>query len=272
MAIEAQGARIIPVMMKAMDAVRANESSVVTDSLVKFSECIREIGQMLNRMTEKCAPQTFYHDIRPFLAGSKNMEVAGLPNGVFYDEGNGKGEWRKCSGGSNAQSSLIQFFDVILGVQHSPTASPGPLSSPPKTNFLQVRTAAPCSINRFKLIPGQEMRKYMPGKHRKFLDHLESVANIKGYAESTSDSDVTDAYNVAVGELKKFRDIHIGIVTKYIIIPSKQRSPPAPNAGINLAVASANPTSTQELHGTGGTHLLPFLKQSRDETRDARIA
>lgn len=111
----------------------------------------------------------------------------------------------------------------------------------------------------------------MPGKHREFLQHLESVANIKGYAETTSDNEVTDAYNVAVEELKKFRDIHIGIVTRYIIIPAKQCSPPSTNAGINLAVASANPASTQELHGTGGTHLLPFLKQSRNETRDTRI-
>lgn len=114
----------------------------------------------------------------------------------------------------------------------------------------------------------------MPGKHRAFLQHLESVSNIRAYAETTSDSEVTDAYNMAVEELKKFRDIHISIVTRYIIIPAKRHSPspsPTPNAGLNLAVASANTISTQELHGTGGTHLLPFLKQSRDETRDTRI-
>lgn len=112
----------------------------------------------------------------------------------------------------------------------------------------------------------------MPGKHRAFLEHLESVSNIKSFAESTSDSDVTDAYNTAVDELRKFRDIHIGIVTRYIIIPAKARNPPAPNAGINLAVASAGSGNDKELHGTGGTHLLPFLKQSRDETRDTRIS
>ncbi len=110
----------------------------------------------------------------------------------------------------------------------------------------------------------------MPGKHRDFLQYIESIANIRSYAESTSDSEVTEAYNVAVEELKKFRDIHIGIVTRYIIIPSKQHSSTG-NAGLNLAVASANPASTRELHGTGGTQLLPFLKQSRDETRDTRI-
>ncbi|KUJ22923.1 Indoleamine 2,3-dioxygenase [Mollisia scopiformis] len=246
--IEAHGARVIPTMMKAIDAVRANESSVVTDALIQFSHCVQEIGEILKRMTKKCRPQVFYNEIRPFLAGSKNMEVAGLPNGVFYDEGEGKGQWRKYSGGSNAQSSLIQFFDVILGVQHSPTKGSIGL----KNGFLR------------------EMRKYMPGKHREFLQHIESVSNIRSYAETTSDNQVTEAYNRAVEELKKFRDVHIGIVTRYIINPARQHSPAA-NAGLNLAVASANPSSTKELHGTGGTQLLPFLKQSRDETRDTRI-
>ncbi|CZR51348.1 probable indoleamine 2,3-dioxygenase family protein [Phialocephala subalpina] len=245
-AIEAHGARVIPLMMTAMDAVRANDSSVVTDALIKFSECIREIGEILKRMNERCDPQVFYNVIRPFLAGSKNMAVAGLPNGVYYDEGDGKSQWRKYSGGSNAQSSLIQFFDVVLGVQHSSTKG--------------------SSANSFL----QEMRRYMPGKHADFLRKIEEIANIRGYAESTSDSEVTEAYNLAVEELKKFRDIHIGIVTRYIITPSKQHAP-SEHAGLNLAVASANPTSAKDLHGTGGTQLLPFLKQSRDETRDTRI-
>lgn len=48
------------------------------------------------------------------------MGHSGLPRGVFYDEGDGNGEWRHNSGGSNAQSSLIQFFDVVLGVEHGP--------------------------------------------------------------------------------------------------------------------------------------------------------
>lgn len=132
-AIEAHGANVIPLMMRAMDAVRENNATVVTDALTKFSEIIREIGEILKRMNEKCDPQVFYNVIRPFLAGSKNMAVAGLPNGVWYDEGNGKGQWRKYSGGSNAQSSLIQFFDVVLGIQHTSTKG-----STAKNGFLQV--------------------------------------------------------------------------------------------------------------------------------------
>lgn len=49
------------------------------------------------------------------------MTSAGLPKGVYYEEYDGTGQWHQYSGGSNAQSSLIQFFDIILGVEHVPT-------------------------------------------------------------------------------------------------------------------------------------------------------
>jgi len=122
-------------MLKAIDAVKVNNSHLVLGALVVMAYCIRDIGSMLKRMDEHCAPEVFYNEIRPFLAGSKNMSAAGLPNGVFYDEGEGKGQWLQYSGGSNAQSSLIQFFDVVLGVEHSPTGG----QKGNNTGFLQVR-------------------------------------------------------------------------------------------------------------------------------------
>lgn len=120
-AIEARGAKIIHTMLKAMDSVRADEAQLVSVYLLEFADTVQEIGIILERMYEKCSPNIFYHQIRPFLAGSKNAIVNGLPKGVFYDEGDGNGLWRHYSGGSNAQSSLIQFFDVVLGVKHHPT-------------------------------------------------------------------------------------------------------------------------------------------------------
>lgn len=126
MAIEAHGASIIPVMLSAISAIQTQPKSpstshIVLGALIKYSYCIREIGALLKRINEKCNPDVFYNRIRPFLAGSKNMAVAGLPRGVFYDEGEESGEWRMYSGGSNAQSSLIQFFDIVLGVEHKST-------------------------------------------------------------------------------------------------------------------------------------------------------
>lgn len=139
--IEAQGAKLIPLMLNAIDAADANDTSLFIAFLNEFTNGLRGLGCILERMSEKCAPHVFFHQLRPFLAGSKNMATAGLPNGVFYDRGHGKGEWHQYSGGSNGQSSLIQAFDILLGVEHSATGSsmkPGRTSA--MTGYLQVST------------------------------------------------------------------------------------------------------------------------------------
>lgn len=119
--MESRGAEIFPRLLEAMRAVHVDYEDSVTEGLIVLAECINDLSVLLARMYENCDPYVFYHVIRPFLAGSKNMSAAGLPNGVFYDEGDGKGAWRQYSGGSNAQSSLIQFFDAFLGVKHHAT-------------------------------------------------------------------------------------------------------------------------------------------------------
>lgn len=112
----------------------------------------------------------------------------------------------------------------------------------------------------------------MPGSHRSFLQHIESVANIRDYINTSACTDeLTAAYNLAVSRLAAFRDIHIQIVTRYIILPSR-KAPPTEASGLNLAVASTNKKSADGLSGTGGTELIPFLKQSRDETNGAALS
>jgi indoleamine 2,3-dioxygenase len=110
------------------------------------------------------------------------------------------------------------------------------------------------------------MRIYMPGPHRKFLGHVESTSNIRAFVESSGNIELLQTYNGAVEELVRFRDIHIQIVTRYIITPSKRQASTG-KQGLDLAVASSRFRETRRLHGTGGTELLPFLRQSRDETK-----
>lgn len=140
-AIEARGGSIIPVIVKAINAAREDDPQTIISCLCQLADCIEELGIILERMYEGCSPEIFYHRIRPFLAGSKNMASAGLPNGVFYEEDDGKGQWHQYSGGSNAQSSLIQLFDIVLGVSHSPMigSKTGAVAPKQKHNFLEVR-------------------------------------------------------------------------------------------------------------------------------------
>jgi indoleamine 2,3-dioxygenase len=87
---------------------------------------------------------------------------------------------------------------------------------------------------------------------------------------------VEEAFQTATRALAEFRNKHLQMVTRYIIIPSRQ---PNGSQGVNLATVSSRlkepsaaggmPPGGGELTGTGGTALLPFLKQSRDETFQA---
>lgn len=86
-------------------------------------------------------------------------------------------------------------------------------------------------------------------------------------------SPVRDAYNTAVMALGSFRDKHVQIVTRYIILASKL--PPPANTPVRINLASTTQTlmkdSTEKVStgfsGTGGTDLIPFLRQTRDDTK-----
>ena len=111
----------------------------------------------------------------------------------------------------------------------------------------------------------------MPCGHREFLEKIQELSNIRQYAQTSASGDeIAAAYNLAVASLGKLRDKHIQIVTRYIIGPSRK-----PNAGrflgINLAVASTGKKGVEGLQGSGGTQLMPFLKQSRDETKGTAL-
>lgn len=291
-AIEARGAPIIPLMLTAMAAAREGDAATVARCLRVFAERLDALGELLQRMHEHCHPTIFYDRIRPFLAGSKNMAEAGLPNGVLYElDESGRGEYCQYSGGSNAQSSIIQFFDVALGIEHRPTGEKRDSSA----SESDVRGRAPAPRHNFIM----EMRKYMPGPHARFLNDVASVANIRDFVESANHNEARLAYDACLAMLSNLRDKHIAIVTRYIVTPSRavrarsrSRSPEAVRQRVNLATASrqshlvpstekrAGPagialdttSSKKDLKGTGGTQLMSFLKQARDETGDPAVS
>ncbi|KAJ5511468.1 Indoleamine 2-3-dioxygenase [Penicillium expansum] len=174
------------------------------------------------------------------------MGDAGLPNGLLYDDGHNP-EYRQYGGGSNAQSSLIQFFDIVLGVEHRPTGTS-------RTDKDQSTEDSTKSRNSFI----HDMRTYMPGPHRRFLENIDSVANIRPFVEARrGDSALCIAYDACLSHAAR----------------STARQPAQPtNPGLPLTnLATAAPTDKKKLRGTGGTALIPFLKQARDETGEPAI-
>lgn len=272
-AIEARGAPSIPLMLEAIAAAAAGKADLVTDCLQEFAGIIDQVTELLQQMYDNCDPYVFYNRIRPYLAGSKNMTDAGLPKeGLLYDDGSGIPIYRQYGGGSNAQSSLIQFFDIVLGVEHRPTGVTRSEAPPAAEN--QSPKAGHGFIH--------EMRTYMPGAHRRFLEDVEAIANIRQFVDANRDiPSLVLAYDACLATLRNMRDKHIQIVSRYIIIQSRgasrrqvshsssKASETSQSAPVNLA--SAVPSDSKKLRGTGGTALIPFLKQARDETGEAAV-
>lgn len=132
------------------------------------------------------------------------------------------------------------------------------------------------------------MRQYMPGPHRRFLQAVEGVSNIREFVEyHKSNRSLTVAYDACLAMLRSLRDKHIQMVSRYIIVKSResrsmsrnrQESSPDPAPRRGQGIASITYDRPQEgsqrkkkMRGTGGTALIPFLKQARDETGEPAI-
>jgi indoleamine 2,3-dioxygenase len=128
-----------------------------------------------------------------------------------------------------------------------------------------------------------EMRKYMPGPHARFLEQVTRVANIREFVQEHSyDRELSLAYDACLAMLSAFRDTHIQMVSRYIIIKSREakkdeaEKEEKKSKKINLAhrtkpVGEDGAKTKQDLKGTGGTSLIPFLRQARDETGEQAV-
>lgn len=254
---EQKGSFAIKAGLEAIKHAQNDNPEQLIIALQNLAESIDHLGSVMMRMEEMCDPHVFYFRIRPYLAGWKNMSDVGLDkSGVIY-EMNEEGIQNKphaYAGGSNAQSSLIQFLDVVLSVKHYSTGE-RPLP--------HVETTEAKPANGFM----DEMRSYMPGQHKDFLAQVEESSTIRDYVLSHMDvnSELTLSYDACLAMLKLFRDKHIQIITRYIILQAKKTTKLGSSSTLRSGLAKAKKNGEK---GTGGTSLLPFLKQCRDETGD----
>lgn len=102
----------------------------------------------------------------------------------------------------------------------------------------------------------------MPPAHRGFLGSLEAAPSIREFVLSKKDAGLREAYDRCVKALVDLRNYHLQIVTKYIVIPARQKS------GKN---GKAEEPSELENQGTGGTDVVNFLKTVRGTTEKSLL-
>ena len=87
----------------------------VIDQLKVINKAVTGMVTSIRKMNQGCMPFIFYHRIRPFLSGWKSNPS--LPEGMIY-EGVKGGLKQFYYGGSAAQSPLLPFLDISLGVSY----------------------------------------------------------------------------------------------------------------------------------------------------------
>lgn len=213
----------------------------VTAQLHRVATAIKGMTESILNMREGCHPFIFYHRVRPFLSGWKHNPT--MPRGVIYE--GVSTEPFQFYGGSAAQSALLPFLDITLGVTHDSNKS---------RDFLLA------------------MRDYMYKQHREFLEFLTQTACLRPFITqqlellnatntseplSSSQRDILlalrDAYDDAMKALQGFRSGHINIVAEYIV--AQQRH----------SVHKGTLEGSAGGRGTGGTELMSFLKPIRDD-------
>lgn len=213
--IEKKGANILRKLMSIQENMQNDNDAGIMINLKDIKKGITQIARVTGRMKENCNPDTFYNVLRPYLGGWKSNNA--LPNGLIYE---GVSDTPiKLYGGSAAESTLISVIDVAFQVEHK---------SPYFT----------------------EIRNYMPGKHREFIEYVKENIRIKDYIENKPVLKLM--YDECIREIGKFRQVHYGLVSNYIL---KMIKP-----------VEVVEDDKKEAVGTGGTILKEFLNDAIDET------
>ena len=196
--IEAVAGRALAKLMPGQEAVSRGDSETVAYCLDTVAETLREMRSILERMTERCDPNTYYHRVRPYMFGWKNNPE--LPEGMVYTGVDAyEGKPQQFRGETGAQSAVIYAMDGFLGIEHG---------------YDEMRAYL------------MEMRDYMPVQDRRFIEKVEGGPSVRAYVlDRKADlSGLRKAYNAAVEALYEFRRLHIEYAAMYVLKPGQKES------------------------------------------------
>jgi len=231
--IEAKAGQALSAVAKALEAARQDRPEEATICLEQVAEAEEWMVNALLRMPERCDPYIYYNRVRPYIHGWKDNPA--LPHGLVYEGVEEfQGRPQHFRGETGAQSSIIPSLDAGLGVTHE---------DDPLRHYLN------------------EMRYYMPPKHRHFIEALERMKDdagrglLYGYVRDGKQREprLWESFRQCIHLLGRFRETHLDYADRYIHQQSQH--------------AASNPTEV----GTGGTPFMQYLKKHLEET-DRMIA
>lgn len=189
--IEAVGAPALSDIITLRQADVRTDEQVLATCLIHLNQILGKMIHSLEKMTLHCSPNRFYHKVRPFLASLVDLTYEGVEERPV----------RTYAGGSAAQSSLIQAFDIVLGVKH------------------------PGGSGKYLLA----MRDHMPPAHKAFLEWLEQGMDLK--ALISGKKELEELYENLSKSLLHFRNTHLKIVAMYIAKPARESGQSAEGTG-----------------------------------------
>ncbi|GAA6049475.1 hypothetical protein JCM3770_007357 [Rhodotorula araucariae] len=320
---ELHGPAILRLMSATLDEAFFADSialSRIAGYLQSISHLVDELGALMAGATkgafgpagrERIVPETFYWEIRPWFNGGKWTYEGVGPHGEDKVM-----EW---GGPSAGQSSLVHALDLFLGVDHMPRAHghahghsaqakkpdtaafPATFHDEHDKNTTTAQVAASGSKAALHKAPTdatfmQRMSHYMPGHHRAFLQHLESLHSPNPAAPDAPvlpslrklarrhPAELGTAYDDAVAAMKRFRDSHMRLATVFIVQqarreparesvhwPEWEAKRVAKERAEAQRRARGEERERETLVGTGGTDLVSFLKRCRDRTVEALL-
>ncbi|MFM8937883.1 MAG: hypothetical protein ACKOF0_02565, partial [Actinomycetota bacterium] len=98
-----------------------------------------------------------------------------------------------------------------------------------------------------------EMREYMPPKHVKFIEAVETGPSVREFVTKLGRGSTSELFNQSVELVGDFRAMHLEYAGQYIHAQAQK--------------APGNPSAI----GTGGTPFMVYLRKHRDETRQQTV-
>ena len=200
--IEAIAADILAAIERIYTALNNESEPDITNNLWQINTAIERQVNVLKRIPEKMDPELYFKTFRPYIRFFENVVFEGVDQRTI----NFRGE-------TGAQSSVIPVLVALLKIPHQSSVL---------TEHLQ------------------DMRNYMPERHRRYLEQVSAMSNIRKMADRV-------AFNAILDNLIEFRKVHFSWAIEYIH------------------------KYVKDARGTGGTPYIKWLQQLIQETETYKI-